>query len=210
MTLANVLTPARSRADDVDTNDTTQVFEGEIVNVQHAGLWLARAAGRCFEARQAVSCLVLPDIGDRVLCARSMNGVFVLAILDRPAASPLLLQVRDRPQARLGFAELDVTARAFNVEAETARLAVLDTQLFGRSVRATLHRCEATVGYCRQKIGDLIQTARSVLRRVDVLERNEAKTRIDRVAGTLQIDADTAFISGRRDVRVDGERIHLG
>lgn len=184
--------------------------EARVTGEIRPGLWHLEAGGLTFEARQAPGCLVRPAKDDLVIMARSSAGDRIVTIIDRAADMPLDITGADARKARLTFPALRIDAAEFAIHGRKALLVFLETKVLTNTAQVTLNSLDVSAATVRRRIGDLVETLRTSLRRVSVLDRNEAATRTDRVSGVLQVDTDTTLITGRRDVRIDGERINLG
>src|SRR5690349_16712662 len=92
-------------------------FAAEVARPADGGGWTVRAGGRAWPATPALSCLVEPEVGDRVLCC-TLDGpegasCHVLAVLARPAGGALRLRVdRDLLIATRGALTLSAGAEA--------------------------------------------------------------------------------------------------
>lgn len=145
-------------------------------------------------ARQAMSCLITPEGGDRVLTIATGDGShFVLHVLERsgdevaelhvPGAERLRVR---QPQIALDAAD-GITLRARNdieVSAATGTLALNARNLF-----ATVH-------------DSLIQNVRHFVGKAD-------QYLLD-VKQLLKMHAQHTLITAEQDVKVDGERISVG
>ncbi len=196
-----------------------------VLTVGEDGIVLERD-GQPLDARVALSCLVRPEPGDRVLSGEADGGVWVLAVLTRGEPGPLrLVSERDIAivstgggvsLAAAGSVALDagerarVSAATLELHAGTARLVLDEVLHVGRVV--TAH-----VGKLRS-IGELVETlAEHVLTRAKrssrfIEEADQLRSgEIDhRAEGTLQLQAKSAFITGETVVRVDADQIHMG
>ncbi len=145
-------------------------------------------------AHIAVSCLVRPQIGDRVLTVACANGNrFVLAVLTRTENSAAHIEVA-------GVSELTLQAPRLAIQAsETLSLQSLhdvdvtavagDVAVSGRNVLTTVREA-------------LIDNARHYIAQLD--------TFAVQVKTLLRMHGQQAIVTAEQDVRVDGERISLG
>ena len=157
------------------------------------------------DARVAKSCLVEPDVGDRVLCATGADGTFVLAVLCGAPGAP------EAPTRIGGEGDLEIAPRGrLSVRAKTAAVAIDDLGFFGRVVRAEAARITVAAKELDSVVGRLAQRAKSVFRFVEGMDQTRAGA-VDVRAETLaSIRGDTAVVSARVLAKVDGQQIHLG
>lgn len=196
-----------------------------VIAVEGGTVALDRNGGRA-EASVALSCLVMPEPGDRVLVGRADGADWVLAVLRREGQGAVRLSserdiaiVSTNGSVAVAAAQsvsLDagerarVSTGALELHAVTARLVLDEVLHVGRVI--TAH-----VGKLRS-IGELVETfAEHVLTRARRSSRfieeadNLRSGEIDhRAEGTMQLQAKTAFITAETVVRVDADQIHMG
>lgn len=145
-------------------------------------------------ARQALSCLVGPEIGDRALVAASGNGdCFIVHLLARAAPAPVRLGVPGAHELRIVQPRIALQAseeialqslRAVEVSAATGTLA-----LNANDLHCTVNET-------------LVQTARNVVA--------QAGHYLLQSSGLLRLQGQHAILVAEHDVKVDGERISVG
>jgi len=146
-------------------------------------------------ARQALSCLVGPEIGDRALVAASANGdCFIVHLLARAAApAPVRLGVPGANELRIVQPRIVLQAseeialqslRAVEVSAATGTLA-----LNANDLHCTVNET-------------LVQTAHNVVA--------QAGHYLLQSSGLLRLQGQHAILVAEHDVKVDGERISVG
>ena len=176
-------------------------------------------------ARIAFGCLVRPEPGDRVLVGPADGALWVLSVLERPSGAPprlwaegdLAIAARGDISLTAGQsvaiaagATLQATAAEIDLHAGIARFVLDELIQVGR-------KASWYVGKLRS-LGDVVETfAEHVLTRAQRASRFIAETDqmragdIDhRAEGTLQLQADLAFVTADTLVRVDAEQIHMG
>ena len=56
----------------------------------------------------------------------------------------------------------------------------------------------------------IMERAKNVYRHVDELQQTRAQRVRTLVEGAYQLNSETSYIKSRKNVNIDGERIHLG
>ncbi|WP_369930330.1 DUF3540 domain-containing protein [Xanthomonas sp. NCPPB 2632] len=159
-------------------------------DMAEAGTWRL-ADGRL--ARQAVSCLVTPEPGDRVLLHGSDDDLFVLHVLDRKDRRSACLSVPGAERLSLRQDTVDVTAtkdiavragQGIELTAVRGSLMLSARNLFASAAESLVHTAATYVG----KVDQFLVSARHLLR----------------------LDGEQAVLDARQDVKIDAERITLG
>lgn len=182
--------------------------------------------GQEAEATTALSCLVRPETGDRVLVAAADGRLFVLAVLSRADAGPVTLaSERDITIAStagsvaIAAAEsvsLDAGGRArvsaadLDLHAARARLVLDEVLHVGRAVTAHVARLRAVGDFFETLAEHVLTRAKRSSRFVEEADHLRSGEIDHRAAGTLQLAGKTTLISGETLVRVDAEQIHMG
>jgi hypothetical protein len=145
-------------------------------------------------ARQAVSCLVAPQPGDRVLLAESSEGrLYVLHVLEREERGSVMLTVpgAQRLSIRQGSVHVAADRELALCAGEEAQLTAVrgPLMLTGRHLFASA--AESMVSTARSYVGQVEQfllSARQLLR----------------------LHGEQAIVTARQDAKIDAERISLG
>jgi peptidoglycan hydrolase-like protein with peptidoglycan-binding domain len=177
-------------------------------------------------ARRAKSCLVAPEIGDKVLCAVDGDGIFVVAVLEGRDSAPTQiavegdLQIRSRsgrvavgaPQgvALVSSSDVSVSAREVNVRAPKGSVAIDDLGGFGRLVQAQVIKVTLAAKEIDTIAERLSQRVKRAFRFVEDIDQTRAGTVDLRAEKMIGIRGENAVIAARVLAKVDGEQIHIG
>ncbi len=203
--------------------------DGVVLAIEDDLAWfrIGTATGE-LRARRALSCLVWPEVDDRVLTSVGLTDEpFLIAVLERPSGTPLRLVLPRETQIEVAAgggmslkvdgtldlgtqATLSLGGPKVVVRGGTLTLAAQRLSVIAREALATLR--------ISRLIGDLIEaTAECLHLRLDRSRRTVRD--LDQVhAGTLELHAeqlahlqcDTLVATAQRLVKIDGEQIHLG
>jgi len=181
--------------------------------------------GTC-RARRAKSCLVAPEIGDKVLCALEDEGAYVLAVLDgRDAAATRIAVDGDlRIQSRTGRvtvggergvglvsgADVSVAAGEVSVRAPKGSVAIDEFGFFGRLLQAQVAKVNVAAKELDTVADRLSQRVKRAFRFVEEIDQTRAGTVDMRAQNLVGIRGENTVISARVLAKVDGEQIHIG
>jgi hypothetical protein len=205
--------------------DRLDPLAGTVTRIDGA-LVAVRASGSVYEARRAKSCLVAPEVGDRVMIAASATGpAWVLAVLEGdPASATTSLEV----PGTLRIEAESVAIRASEGASVTTpgRIGLLGGELDVKALRSRIGLSELTAtvtkavidaGHLRtvaetvEAVAErLVQRSTRFYRFVEELERVRAG-RMDVDAGkSLRMHAENSIVTAETLVKLDGNHIHMG
>jgi Protein of unknown function (DUF3540) len=189
------------------------------------GVVVVRVGDRPVEARRAVSCLVEPAAGDRVLVALSDES-FVLAVLVRGERRGVTLSVDGDVTLRARGGKLGVVADGAVTLASGARVEInapelevraMKTSFFsaslsyvGRALDAEVGRLKLVAETVDRTIDRVSERLKRSFRTIEQIERVRAKELDVDVEGNVNVHADNTIMNAEKLVKVDGEQIHLG
>ncbi|MBI4952626.1 MAG: DUF3540 domain-containing protein [Myxococcales bacterium] len=223
MNLAKKLVPAKRLAARDSTPQT--VLETGFVAQTTDGLTVRLGLDLC-PARRAKSCLVAPDVGDRVLCAVEGDAVFVLAVLEgapgaatRVSADGDLKLQATTGRLTLGASEgidlvtgktVGVTGGAVHVRAQTGSVAVEELGFLSRLVRAEVGRVALLAEHVDSTVTRIVQRAKRAFRFVEEVEQVRAGTLDLRAENLAAIRADNTLVTARVLAKIDAAQVHIG
>jgi len=197
----------------------------EIVACDGHEAWIA-SDGATHRATIAFGCLVRPEAGDRVLVTEADGAIWVLSVLERRSAAPPRLWtdgdleiVSARGDVRMmagaavdidGATSVRATAPEIGLHAGLAHFVLDEVVHVGRRITWYVARLRS--------VGQVVETfAEHLLARATRSDRLIAESDqvragdIDhRAEGTLQLQADTTFVTAKTLVRMDADQIHMG
>ncbi|MGB1109363.1 MAG: DUF3540 domain-containing protein [Gammaproteobacteria bacterium] len=197
-------------------HDNVSLEQARVTDVRGGVCFLQTDWGNA-KARPAVSCLVQPQAGDLVLVSFAAESAHILAILEREDTLATLAFPGDvriaapngeltlssggpmrqhAPEIMLVGGETRVTTEDLEVDARRAQLRSDDTRLFSRIHTAVVDM--------------LNQRARLATRCVDETEVTNSGNLIQSVRNLLTIRSKSAIIDTQKDLKIDGEHIHMG
>lgn len=203
---------------------TADLVQAKVVDAGEDICRLAGTAGS-FTARRAASCLLQPAAGDTVLAADLGGSTWILAVLvrgDSPAVLPLpadstlrvavgglKLVVQDELVLAAGR-QLSAVAPEVSVQAARAGFTLGALQLAAGLVEATVDQVKTLAQFLDTVAERVRLKAVSSHREVEDLEHLQAGQLYYSIKNVLNLRGKHAVMSAESEVRVDGERIHLG
>jgi hypothetical protein len=164
------------------------------------------------DAKRAVSCLVTPEPGDRVLLARDGPDAYVLAVLDRPAGGGIRLEADGglTVELRSGGLRISADEDIDLVSRRTVSVAAKRVEACAGEGSVLLGSARLVAGAVDSVFERLSQSVKRVFRYVEQVDHLRAG-RIDHAAeGTARLHGEHTFITARELVKADGPQIHLG
>ena len=160
-------------------------------------------------ARQAASCLLVPQPGDRVWLAGDIDqGLYVLAILERDDSAAA--QLRLPADTSLQATTLKLSAAQVAVQAESAVLSAQKVCAVGHEASWSFNRIKVMAELFESFADRVVQFARWSQRTVDGMDQVRSRQIDYRAEQTLQLQAETLVANASKLAKVDGEQIHLG
>jgi hypothetical protein len=188
--------------------------------------WRVDTGTRAAPCRLALSCLVQPRPGDRVLLALEGSGVAtVLAVLDRPEGAPGLELALEGPADLHVAGSLNLrgdgdlnfqAARTLEARAERLELSAQDGQaqverfsFLGRFLRTQVQQWHLLAIQAEQVFQRITSTARESVRLVERHDEVQAGSRRVLVERDLTLQSERTHLLSRKKVSVTADRIHL-
>lgn len=208
-----------------DQGQTSTLEEARVIG-GGADRWILQSGERSFTAQKAFSCLVSPEIGDKVLSVSlASDAANILAILERDEAQT----------TRLKFAgDVDFTSTESIRFTANGRLDALagtgmhldsdDLSVRSNEARLVFDRLSATgdeavcginrINLLAKIIDTVSETSKQVMnnsfRLVSGLESVDAGEVLQRVKKRFSVQSRQVSMLADEDARVNGKRVHLG
>jgi|SRR5690606_7966448 len=199
---------------------------GEIVACD-AGFCRVRSEWGESDARRALSCLIEPQVGDRVLLSRAGDDVcFILGILERTRADVTTLDFTGdtRIQTRAGrlqitagegldigsAGELNLAAARCELAADEARLHVTRAAVSGASAEVHWEKLRIIAGAIDTIADRVSQRLKRCYRWVEDIDQLKAGQLFYFVKNVLTLRSKHSSMTAKGEMKIDGERVHMG
>jgi len=174
----------------------------------------------------AFSCLVSPQPGDTVLVNYSGDGYYILAILERPDSQDMALDFPADVKMKSPSGKIDLVAGkdinllsacdthmlSDNLHVNSGNLDVTTGKLTSRSREIEAHT--GSLGLFTRSLNlvakEITQKTDMLVRWVENVETLNIGNLIQNVRRNYTSHSDQAVITATKDMRIDGERIHMG
>lgn len=177
-------------------------------------------------ARTAFSCLVEPMAGDTVLINRSGKDYYVLAVLEREQQQDMTLAFPASVKMTASEGRIDFIAGKDINLSSTANTRLISKNISMTSAameictaRFTAHASQIETHSQSVKLytdllstvtEKIIQKTGMLVRWVETVETLSIGNLIQNVRRNYTSHSNQAVITARKDMRIDGERIHMG
>lgn len=174
----------------------------------------------------AFSCLVEPLPGDKVFINRVGADYYIVSILQRSAHANMALafpgdvqfNARAGAIAMVAKRELDFTgAEAIRMTAAKTHINSAETALNSGHLSVNARAVDASAGHAKITAQAIDTVAKRISQRVETLVRWVEGVETLHIGSLLQnvrklfsAHAQQTVITAQKDVRIDGERIHMG
>jgi hypothetical protein len=172
------------------------------------------------------SCLVSPEAGDRVLLSCCAGQSHILAIIERPNQDDMKLAFPGNVafQAKEGSIDLLTSQRLSLTSAQAIK--VTSAEFSMNSLKMNVHSEEATVSGGKATsqwrevtsiatsfnliVDSLTQRLKNSFKMVQGVDQQSSQNLLQTIGKTFSVRARDTVIIARKDVKIDGERIHMG
>ncbi len=180
-----------------------------------------------YEAKQAVSCLISPEPNDKVLLAGNHDeGFYVLSILERGETSKKTISfygdvafcVKDgrltlSSQQGLNLTSgesVDITSPGLNVRTLKGEVHIHDLIFSGSFWIGQLHKIKVAINIVDSFVERLSQRIKRSYRTIEEVDRLRAGRLDYLIDKLLSLRGKYSMLTAKEDVKIDGERIHMG
>jgi len=189
--------------------------------------FVVEADSGLYRAKQAVSCLVRPEIEDRVLVAwNSVGECYILAILERAGSEKTSLSFQGDVDLRVMEGRLRVVAQdgvdlasSKDISLNSSSLKVYSSEgemtierliFLGSLFHGQVEKIKLIANSFDSVVERLSQRIKRAYRFVEELDQLKAGSLNYLVKKALSLRGKYSLFTAEEDVKIDGERIHMG
>jgi len=181
-----------------------------VISVTEQGYILKPENGSSIIAQQAFGCPFTPIKDDFVMFVRSANrGIFIVNILQRKHAQCALIENEHGISLQSGQ-KIDISASDINMTSTNTQVT---SQQYSHTSQKLDIKSESTQFYSRtvESISErLVQKVRDSFKVIERLEQVNAQDIIQNIKNAFIQRSRQVDISAKSDVKINGERIHMG
>ena len=210
-----------------ETKQSYQIqADGIVAGCESDGVTIDSEYGELF-ARRAVSCLIEPAIGDRVLVAGDLNAdLFVIAVLEQGNVSATRITVEGDlhlgvPNGRFSIVsaqgvdlvsagDISLTSSEFSVRSDKGHIFFDQLSYIGRKVMAQASAFKFVGGIfdmVAERVSQKVKRSYRVVEEIDQLRSNQIDYRAEK---NMSLKAQNALVTADELVKIEGDQIHLG
>lgn len=199
---------------------------GTIMECLPDGIRVSTDDGDLF-AKRALSCLIEPVIGDRVLVAGDLHDeIFIIAVLERPDASPITIAVDGDltlgvPHGRLSMAagkgidlmtaaDMTMTGSEITVRAPRGQVLLDHLTYIGSKVFAQAQAFKLVgelFDAVFERISHKVKRSYKIVEEIDHVRSGQIDYRAE---NNMSLRGKNALVTADELIKMDGDQIHLG
>ena len=206
------------------SDETLQWLSGKVEGCQGQGLLISLGAKSVF-ASIAPSCLVKPDVGDKVVIACADSCYYITTVLEKiTGTTQIAIQGDLSIQSSTGKIELTapkgialatndaliLSAKTCDQISENHQLLTHKLNVAGKEIVVTSDQAQLSASIASMVVDDFYQRARQIVKWVETMESSTIGTLIQQVKSHMNIRSKNMVLTAEDDVKIDGERIHMG
>ncbi|WP_419811097.1 DUF3540 domain-containing protein [Bacterioplanoides sp.] len=161
-------------------------------------------------ALKAFSCTFRPVVGDWVSFIRSPDGQnYILTVLRREAGA--VAEIESETGVRIATPEaVSIHSDRLELVNTHTQISALETQLQGKSISVHTEQAGLYAEQAESMVGKMMARMRDSIRVIERLEQVRAQDLMQNVKGLFLQRSKQADISAEKDVKINGDRIHMG
>ncbi len=163
-----------------------------------------------FFAKIALSCLIEPEPGDRVLASPIDGTLWVTTILSRSSELPLKLLAATNLHIAAPNGTLTLSANSLAIQASRTRLLLDDVLHIGRVVTAHIGTLKLFGSLLETLVERVLLQAKRSFRLLEETDHLRANNIDYNATSSMSLLAENTFITAENTVRVDANQIHMG
>ena len=182
------------------------LFHGTVKGREAVQYFVADGNG-LVRALRAASCLIDPQPGDRVLVSVAQGEAYILAVLNGAAETRIDVAgtLTIASGTGLSLEAPRISTKAEEAEYRFARLSVTSLRL-----DSTLEIAKLTAERLHTMATDILAEIGNSVRRVAGLDHVSAGQIDQRAKDTASLHGRFTSVTADKDVRIDGDQIHMG
>lgn len=200
-------------------------FVSGVITGQADNLFSVSADGVDYTAKRAFDCMTQPEPGDLIVLTITPEGHFISQILSRETDTAQKLAFSNdlsivsegtiRVNGQTGMqlqtpAELEINSDKLAVNNLSTRFRTLNLFFQAKEAESNVGKLSLVADWIEQKSETIRQRFTRSDRVVKEADQQQAGSLVQRVDKTASLRAEHTIIKARKDVQVDGKRIHMG
>lgn len=188
--------------------------------------FMVQSTRGAYRATLAFSCLVKPEIGDSVLVNAGDKESHILAIIDRPTNKDITMAFQGDVSMQAKSGKIDLVSHEEVGLTSAKKINMVSTELGINTAKANVQATELSVSgdkvvsrwrdvhsfsSAMNMITErLIQRIKNSFKTVEGVDQLTSQNYLQTVGKTMSVRSRDSVITARKDMKIDGERIHMG
>jgi hypothetical protein len=205
--------------------DTTSMEEASIMG-GGANNWIIQSASGTYKANKAFSCLVHPEIGDKVLSVLlPSGGASILAILEREqsqttrlkfegdvdiSSSRSIRMVAGQRLDALSGVEINLDSKQFSLRSKVSSVIFDRLTVTGDEASHTIGKIRVMAKYLETVSETSKQVMKHSFRLVSGLDSVSAGEVLQNIKKRFTVQSRQVSLLAKDDAKLNGKRVHLG
>lgn len=193
-----------------DNSSTQQQGFGQVQAKSKHGFIVKQHQAGTLLMQQAFSCAFTPEIDDEVSFIKSPNGhYYILNILHRKQASSA--KIHSQYGIELHTSEcIDLQSSALSITNIKTKLTSTDTQVYSQESNIQAESISVKAKSVETIAERSLQKFKDSFRIIERIEQTSAKDIIQNIKNVFLQRSKNADISAQGDIKINGDRIHMG
>ncbi|NRA23832.1 MAG: DUF3540 domain-containing protein [Oleispira sp.] len=193
-----------------DNSSTQQQGFGQVQAKSKHGFIVKQHQAGTLLMKQAFSCAFTPEIDDEVSFIKSPNGhYYILNILHRKQASSA--KIHSQHGIELHTSEcIDLQSSALSITNIKTKLTSTDTQVYSQESNIQAESISVKAKSVETIAERSLQKFKDSFRIIERIEQTSAKDIIQNIKNVFLQRSKNADISAQGDIKINGDRIHMG
>ncbi|CAH0536126.1 hypothetical protein VMF7928_00220 [Vibrio marisflavi CECT 7928] len=215
---------AKITATSLNSKQEWLMHSGVVTN-QFASGFQVKCESGLVGAQVAASCLLQPNIGDRVLCSGNSSEAFILAVLERSAVEEYQLHIpgdlnvqssgrmtlkSDTNLTLSSNEQTELTSDKMNVEVREATMTAQQSHFIGQKSFFHVEKL-SWIGKQIEQVADRVfQRFNMQTKKISGHEEKQTKSSRHLIEKDYVVQSQNSLHHAEKNMHLDGEKIHLG
>lgn len=183
---------------------------GTIISKSKQGYLIKLESGSTLLASKAFSCAFIPEDNDYVAIMRSnLKGYYITHILERQSSAPALIEteselhINSTKAVKLQANSIDLTSIDYSINCQSHEHTSQTLSVMSRNTKFQSETVESNVTRLVQRIKDSFKI-------IERIEQVTAQDIIQNIKNAFIQRSKQVDITAKNDVKINGDRIHMG
>jgi len=173
---------------------------GEIIDIKDK--YIIQVNEAIFEAKKAVSCLIKPEIGDKVLFFKD-NESYILAILQRKGDIEI-----EEENLKITVKKLDLQTKDLNIASKNSEIVIENINLISSFVEIKTNVFKH-LSNSIEKISKIFKQTNEIF--ISKSKKRDITTKTNKTTSKVDIKySDNIVINAKKEIKLDADIVNVG